>query len=160
MRVGESVNVGNVDHYRLAITENPMSDEARAAQLSIQQANNFSLSGGGVHIDYSSTSINGQPRLACHDHIRNLSFAGSDIRTVEVSDIGTIVSVTLAITVDVGSTTFSAFIPHVIVPTGVNPVTTEGITTIHKLPFGPTLPGQREVYRVVRLRGVANHVDF
>jgi hypothetical protein len=162
MRVGGcSVYVGNVDHYRLAITENSMSDEERAAQLSIQQANNFSLSGGGVHVDYSSTSINGQPRLAYHDHIRNLGFAGSDIRTAEVSDIGTIVSVTLAITVDVGSTTFSVFIPHVIVPTGgSNPVTTEGITTIHRLPFGPTLPGQREVYRVVRLRGVANHVDF
>ena len=138
-----------------------MSDEARAAQLSIQQANNFSLSGGGIHVDYSSTSINGQPRLAYHDHFRNLSFAGSDIRTAEIADIGTIVSVTLAITVDVGSTTFSVFIPHVIVPTGgSNPVTTEGITTIHRLPFGPTLPGQREVYRVVRLMGVANHVDF
>ena len=122
MRVGESVNVGNVDHYRLAITENPMSDEARAAQLSIQQANNFSLSGGGVHIDYSSTSINGQPRLAYHDHIRNLSFAGSDIRTVDVADIGTIVSVTLKITVDVGSTTFSVFIPRVIVPVRVDPI--------------------------------------
>src|SRR5712672_4278581 len=100
LRVGGcSVHVGNVDHYRLAIMENPMSDEARAAQLSIQQANNFSLSEGSVHVDYSSTSINGQPRLAYHDHIRNLSFAGSDIRTAEVSDIGTIVSVTLAITV-------------------------------------------------------------
>jgi hypothetical protein len=132
-------------------TENPMS-EARAAQLSIQQANNFSLSGGSIHVDYSSTSINAQPRLAYHDPVRNLSFAGSDIRIAEVPDIGTIVSVTLAITVDVGSTTFSVFIPHVIVPTGGS-VTTEGITTIHRLPFGPTLPGQREVYRVVRLRG-------
>ena len=145
----------------ITIPENPMSDETRAAQLSIQQANNFSLSGGGIHVDYSSTSINGQPRLAYHDPVRNLSFAGSDIRTAEVPDIGTIVSVTLAITVDVGSTSFSVFIPHVIVPSGgSNPVTTEGITTIHRLPFGPTLPGQREVYRVVRLRGVANHVDF
>ena len=138
-----------------------MSEEARAAQLSIQQANHFSLSRGNIHVDYSSTSINGQSRLAYHDPIRNLSFAGSDIRTVDVPDIGTIVSVTLSITVDVGSTTFSVFIPYVIVPTGgSNPVTIEAITTIHRMPFAPSVPGQREVYRVVRLRGTANHVFF
>ena len=90
--------------------------EARAAQVSTQQANNFSLSGRGIHVDYSSTSINGQPRLTYHDHLRNLSFAGADIRTVEAPDIGMIVSVTLAITVDVGSTTFSVLIPNVVVP--------------------------------------------
>ena len=138
-----------------------MSDQTRAAQVPLAQANLFSLSGSNIYVDYSPSSINGQPRLSYHDPVRNLSFAGSDIRTAEVPDIGTIVSVTLAITVDVGSTTFSVFIPHVIVPTGgTNPVTTEGITTIHRLPFGPTLPGQREVYRVVRLSGVANHLNF
>src|SRR5438067_11264586 len=110
--------------------ENSMSGEARAAQLSIQQANNFSLSGGGIHVDYSSTSINGQPRLAYHDAVRNLSFAGSAIRTAELPDIGTIASVTLALTVDVGSTTFSVSIPHVLVPTGATkPVTTDALTT-------------------------------
>ena len=138
-----------------------MSGEARAAQLSIQQANNFSLSGGGIHVDYSSTSINGQPRLAYHDAVRNLSFAGSDIRTVDVPDIGTIVSVTLTITVDVGSTTFSVLIPHVLVSAGQsNPVTTDAITTIHKMPFAPQLPGQLELYRVTRLTGVAQQVFF
>ena len=113
--------------------------EAGAAQVASQQANNFSLSGGGIHVDYSSTSINGQPRLTYHDHLRNLSFAGAQIRIVEVSDIDTIVSVTLTITPDVGSTTFSVFIPNVIVsaPNGSTSVTTEGITTIHRMPFAP-----------------------
>jgi hypothetical protein len=139
-----------------------MSDQARAAQLSNQPANHFSLSGGNIHVDYSSTSINGQPRLAYHDPDRNLSFAGSDIRTVDVPDIGTIVSVTLTIMVDVGSTTFSVFIPTVIVPGtgGSSPVTTEGITTIHSTPFAPLIPGQREVYRAVQLTGVANLFFF
>jgi hypothetical protein len=81
--------------------------EAGTAQVATQQANNFSLSGHGIHVDYSSTSINGQPRLAYHDHLRNLSFAGAQIRTAEVPDIGSIVSVTLTITPDVGSTTVS-----------------------------------------------------
>jgi hypothetical protein len=33
--------------------------EAGTAQVATQQANNFSLSGHGIHVDYSSTSING-----------------------------------------------------------------------------------------------------
>ena len=99
-----------------------MSSEARAAQLSIQQANHFSLSGGHIHVDYSSTSMNGEPRLAHHDLVRNPSFAGSNIRRVDVAGIGTIVSVTLKITVDVGSTTFSVFIPRVIVLVRVDPI--------------------------------------
>jgi hypothetical protein len=135
----------------------------RVAPLASQQANNFSLSGGYIHVDYSSTSINGQPRLTYQDPFRNLSFAGPDIRRVGVEDIGTIVSVTLNITVDVGSTTFSILIPSVIVPAGSgasSPVTTEGVTTIHRTPFVPQIPGQREVYSVVQLTGVASHLEF
>src|SRR5438874_11071432 len=133
--------------------------EAGAAQVATQEANSFSPSGGGIHVDYSSTSIDSQPRLTYHDHLRNLSFAGAQIRTVEVSDIGTIVSVTLTITPDVGSTTFSLFIPNVLVaaPNGSTPVTTEGVTTIHRMPFALPMPGQREVYNVVRLTGAAHH---
>ena len=137
--------------------------ERRASPLASQQANNFSLSGSYIHVDYSATSINGQPRLTYQDPVRNLSFAGSDIRRVDVPDIGSIVSVTLNITVDVGSTTFSVFIPNVIVPAGpggANPVTTEGVTTIHRTPFVPQLPGQREVYSVAQLTGVASHLEF
>jgi hypothetical protein len=79
-----------------------------------------------------------------------------------VPDIGTVVSVTLAITVDVGSTTFSVFIPNVNVPgpTGSHLVTTEGVTTIHRTPFAPQFMGQREVYHIVRLTGVASHLVF
>jgi hypothetical protein len=136
--------------------------EAGTAQVATQQANNFSLSGHGIHVDYSSTSINGQPRLAYHDHLRNLSFAGAQIRTAEVPDIGSIVSVTLTITPDVGSTTVSVFIPNVLVsaPNGSTSVTTEGITTIHRMPFAIPMPGQREVYSVVQLTGVASHLIF
>src|SRR4051794_27569824 len=79
------IKVRRSGEYRVK-RETPMSDDARAAQLSIQQANHFSLSGGHIHVDYSSTSINGQPRLAYHDPARNPSFVRSDIRTVDVPD--------------------------------------------------------------------------
>jgi len=139
-----------------------MSADARAAQLVVEQANHFSLSGGHIHVDYASTSFTSQPRLTYHDPVRNLSFSGADIRTVAVADIGTIVSITLSITPDVGSTTFSVLIPRVIVsgPGGSNPVATEGLTTTHSTPFAPQIPGQREKYRVVRLTGTANFLVF
>ena len=37
---------------------------------------------------------------------------------------------------------------------------TEGVTTIHRMPFAPSVPGQREVYNAVRLTGVASHFVF
>ena len=127
----------------------------------IQLANHFSLSGHRIHVDFSTTSLTGQPQLSYHDAVRTLSFTGNDIRIADVPDLGSVVSVTLNITVDVGSTTFSVLIPHVSVSGigGSAPVSTNGITTIHKMPFAPQLNrGQRDLYHVTHLTGVANHI--
>ena len=68
------------------------------------------------------------------------------------------VSVTLVLMVDVGSTTFSLLLPHVVLPMQGHAATvihTEGITTVHHsflVPIGHT---QREVYTVTPLRGTA-----
>jgi hypothetical protein len=135
---------------------------ASSSPTSVQQANNFSLSGGGVHVDYSSTSLNGQPQLTYHDTAQTRSFSGNEIRTVAVPDLGTIVSVTLSIRLEVGSTTFSVLIPAVFVA-GIGalvPVTTDAVTTIHRTPFVAHFVGQREVYRVTRMVGTANAVIF
>lgn len=128
----------------------------------VLQANTFSLSGHAIHVDYASTSVNGQPRLTYHDTVQTRSFSGGEIRTIEVPDLGTIVSVTLSILPDVGSTTFSLLIPTVFVPgMGIlTPVTTDAVTTIHRTPFVAHFVGQREVYRVTRMTGTASAVDF
>jgi hypothetical protein len=126
-----------------------------------RRANHFSLSGGGIQVDYATTSINGTPRMTYHDSVRTLSFSGADIRIVEVPDLGSIASVTLSITVDVGSTSFSVLIPAVFVsPGNTVSIATEGVTAIHRTPFAPQLPGQRDVYRVRRLVGSADQLDF
>jgi hypothetical protein len=104
------------------------TQNASAASFSTLQANNFSLSGRGIHVDFASTSLNGQPRLTYHDTVQTRNFSGSEIRRTEIPDIGTIVSVTLSIVPDVGSTTFSLLIPTVFV-SGIGvltPVTTRG----------------------------------
>jgi len=127
----------------------------------IQPANHFSLTGHGIHVDYSTTSLNGQPQLNYHDQDQTRSFMGNEIRVADVPDLGSVVSVTLHLTVDVGSTSFSVLVPPVTVSGigGSAPVSTDGITTIHKMPFAPPLNlGQRDLYQVTRLSGFANHI--
>jgi len=65
-------------------------------------------------------------------------FSGSEIRVVELPDLGTLVSVTLLLTIDSGSTTFTLLLPRVNLPAppallALVPVTTEAITTFHSL---------------------------
>src|SRR3954451_6585767 len=115
----------------------PMSSSTSATPTPrpfILPANHFSLSGRGVRVDFSETSISGRPLLTYQDTVRTLNFIGDGIRINEVPDIGSIVSVTLSITPDVGSTTFSVLIPHVTVsgPNGSASISTYGITTMHK----------------------------
>jgi hypothetical protein len=127
----------------------------------ILAANHFSLSGHGIHVDFSATSLDGRPLLSYHDSVRTLSFRGDDIRITEDPDLGSIVSVTLNTTVDVGSTSFTVLIPHVTVSGmgGSALVSTNGITTTHKTPFAPQLVrGQRDIYHVTHLTGTADHV--
>ena len=138
-----------------------MSATKETTSAQTQQADSFSLSGHGIHVDYDLTSFAGQPRLTYHDTVQNRSFSGSEIRTVEVPDLGTIVSVTLSIVPDVGSTTFSVLIPTVLVSgTAQSSVTTDAVTTIYRTPFVTNFVGQREIYRVTRMRGTATFVNF
>ena len=123
-------------------------------------ANLFQLSGGGLHVTYLNAS--GVSQLTYQDANRTLHFPAADIRKVDVPDLGTIVSVTLLLTVDSGSTTFSLLIPQVNLPNQPRasaPVTTDGITTFHRFSLVPVLnEGQREFYMVTPLTGTASFV--
>lgn len=57
----------------------------------------YQLSGGGISITYLPTGAGGLVHLQYQDGLRTLNFTGDQIRTVEVPDIGSIVSVTLII---------------------------------------------------------------
>jgi hypothetical protein len=80
---------------------------------------------------------------------------------VDVPDVGTLISVTLILTVDSGSTTFTVPLPRVNLPPPpalpvAVPVATDGITTIHHFSIIPAfLRGQQEFYSVVALLGIA-----
>lgn len=124
-------------------------------------ANLFQLSGHHLHVTYSPSSIDGKPTMTYQDQHQSKSFKGDEIRTVEC-DLGTLVSVTLRIMPDVGSTSLSVVIPRTRVATaGTAVIHTECITTVHSTPFAPqVIQGQADSYTVTSLRGTAQAVAF
>jgi hypothetical protein len=125
--------------------------------------NLFNLAGGGLHVSFSTSGIDGQPNFSYQDSLRMLNFRGGEIRIVTVPDLGMVVSVTIAMTVDSGSTTFSLLVPRVNLsaPFSAVPIRTDGITTQHAFSSLPALnQGQRDFYTVTDLDGTASQVNF
>lgn len=121
--------------------------------------NAFQLSGHAIHIDYTTSGIDGQPHLSYHDPSRSLTFNGDQIETIETS-LGSVVSVRIAGTIDTGWTSFSVLIPRMNIEQGEQAmVHTVGITTIHRFSLIPSLnTGQLDRYTVTPLRGSASIV--
>ena len=118
---------------------------------------NLSNTATGLQVSYSVAG----PQLHYHQGAVVLDFTGKEIRVAEVPDLGTLVSVTIHMTIDSGSTTFTLLLPIVNLPAppaspGPVPVTTNGITTLHR--FSTVLAaqhGQQEFYTVTPLQGTA-----
>jgi len=124
--------------------------------------NHYQLSGDGINITYLPVGAGGLAHLQYHDSQRTLNFTGDQIRRVEVPDLASVVSVTLRLTPDSGSTTFSVLIPRTTLQniTGSSAhIQTEGITTVHRFGLAPVFNlGQDELYTVTTLRGAASNV--
>ena len=119
---------------------------------------NLSNTATGLQVSYSVAG----PHLHYHQGPVVQDFTGKDIRVMEVPDLGTLVSVTIHMTIDSGSTTFTLLLPRVnlpappVLPAAV-PVTTDGITTLHRFSTVLALQhGQQEFYTVTPLQGTAS----
>ncbi|TMJ01531.1 MAG: hypothetical protein E6G97_15670 [Alphaproteobacteria bacterium] len=125
------------------------------------QPNLFVLSGGSIHVTYTTTGFDGKPHFTYTSWFVTHTFSGTQIKT-EPSVLGTLVSVTILQTVDAGSTTFTVLIPRINLNQGeALAITTEGITTHHRFSiFPPAMHGQLDTYSVVTLTGTAQHVVF
>jgi len=124
--------------------------------------NLYVLSGGGIHVTYSTTGIAGQPHLSYSSSFINHTFTGAQITTTP-SPLGTLVTVTIIMTVDTGSTSFTLLVPRVNLNNIQDSVqiTTEGITTHHRFSIFPAaMHGQVDTYSVQELTGRASHVEF
>ena len=118
---------------------------------------NLSNSATGLQVSYSVAG----PSLHYHQGAVVKDFTGNQIRVAEVPDLGTLVSVTIRMVVDSGSTTFTMLLPIVNLPAppalpAAVPVTTDGVTTLHRFSTVLALQhGQQEFYTVTPLQGTA-----
>lgn len=127
--------------------------------------NQYHLAGCGISVSYFPDGFgpipeDGPDRLFYQDTARHLVFNGSEIRKVDVADLGTILSVTIVRTVDVGSTSFSLILPHVNLPQGPHAfatIDTQAITTVHRAFAGMIGHPQVETYTAVHLTGTASN---
>ena len=124
--------------------------------------NVLQLHGLGVSVSYSTGAGGSLPSLTYQDALQSHVFKGDEIRTLP-SEIGALVTVTLRLTVDSGSTTFTLLVPTVNLTGPFNHVQihTVGITTVHRFSLVPQLNhGQTELYSVVPLQGSAALIPF
>jgi hypothetical protein len=124
--------------------------------------NMYQLTGGHLLVTYTTTSINGQPHFTYHDGSQTMSFIGNEIRQTK-TEIGTLVSVTIRMTVDSGSTAFTLMVPSVNLAGSSTQaeIHTYGITTVHRFSVVPAAnQGQTEIYTTTELSGTASVVHF
>ena len=123
------------------------------------QPNRFELQSndGKTKVDYETASFIGQPVLNLSQGpgpIRH--FTGSQIRRID-TEIGTLVSVTTQMSVDIGSTSFSLLIPAITL-TGISEhqaFATEAIVTHHTGPNSVPTTGVHETYQFIPMKGQA-----
>jgi hypothetical protein len=121
----------------------------------------YVLEAQDLKITYLVSGFQGLPYLTYQDSAQTLSFKGTEIRAAE-TEIGSLVTVTLKLTVDAGSTSFSVLIPAITLADTQAEETfkTVGVLTVHKTALvGPPLSGAREIYEVCELDGSARAVE-
>ncbi|MGH8897642.1 MAG: hypothetical protein ACRDZ4_11610 [Egibacteraceae bacterium] len=134
-----------------------------AVAVGVLEANHFTFTGrNDTQITYSTTSITGEPRLSYHDATRDRSFSGDDIM-VASSPLGTLVTVTLEFIPDLSTLTATLVLPGINLRNGKKvrfrtlAILTTNLTTIGGPQF---VTGPLQTYEIVKLRGVAQHVEF
>jgi hypothetical protein len=122
--------------------------------------NRYELSGEGVEVTYSTTSIDGTPRFTFKKRRQTLNFSGAEIVSVGTS-IGTFVSVVIASVPDKSVTTFSILLPAIrLADHKKQTFRTIGITTVSKTTIAGPPPGVQQSYKTIALRGSAQQVAF
>ena len=135
-----------------------MAQKAVVTQIT---PNQFDLQGTGISIGFSASSITGKPQLSFKKGRQTLTFTGDEIGQLK-TPIGALVTVTIANTPDLSSTTFSFLLPDIVLTTSTSKQTfrTIGITTVHKTSIAGPVKGVQETYKTTALRGAARRVIF
>jgi len=122
--------------------------------------NLYELSGEGIAVTYSTTSIDGKPRFTVKKGRQTLSFSGDEITSLG-TNIGTLVSIVIAKTVDKGFTSLSVLLPAIqLTDSKKQSFRTIGITAVTATTIAGPVKGVQQTYKTFPLRGSAQHVDF
>jgi hypothetical protein len=123
--------------------------------------NQYEIEGQGVQVGYSTSSITGKPQLSFRKGRKTLNFTGNEIGALDTT-IGTLITVTIASTPDLNSTTFSFLLPPIELAkeSAKQSFRTIGITTISKTSIAGPVKGVQQTYKIVELRCSAQHVTF
>jgi hypothetical protein len=129
--------------------------------LEFQQANLFELSGGGIQVTYSSTSIAGTPLFSYRDGSINRLFSEEEIKSV-MTELGELITVTLEQIPDLRIVTFTLILPVVnVLPASVGThIRVPGITTTTHTSIAGSVLGPQKTYSVVNLHGTAQAATF
>jgi hypothetical protein len=122
-------------------------------------ANTYALRNRRVSVSFSATSITGTPVLHYKDRQREVSARGEEIRQV-VTEIGTMVSITLEPDADAGALLFTVLIPQVsLLSIGSSQaLSTVGFLTRSRLPLRLPASAQLQTYEVLEMSGSATFV--
>lgn len=121
--------------------------------------NKYTLKGGHITFVYFTSLIN-RPAVTYTDPKGTKSFFGAGVRVEQVG-IGTLVTVTLDMTIDTGGTDFSVLLPGIELADTKSKQTfsTDGITTVFKGPDSiPRSPA--ESYEFIHMTGTAELVPL
>ena len=121
-------------------------------------ANKFVLHGRDLSVTFGEAGLDGTPYFSYAKTGISLALKGNQIRVI-ATEIGKVVSVSIRMTIDTGSTSFTILIPRAMLTKGQVsiPIKTVGITTVHKSSILPMLNGgQRDLYTTTALSGTAS----
>lgn len=120
------------------------------------EPNGYKLAGDGIQITYTVSNTHGEAQLDYQDAQGGRTFTGNQINS-ERSPLGTLVTVFLLQTVDMGSTTLTLVVPGVnLQNTTEQPIETFAVVTTNLFSIlEMRKPRQTQVSHVYALRGMA-----
>ncbi len=142
-------------------SDQPWSETGSEAVTASVQPNHFVITGAGIKLTYSTTSLNGLPLLTYKDSQHSLSFQGDEIRQLD-SEIGQQITVTLEQVPDLRTVTFTLLLPTINLEEPEVHFRTTGIIMTGRTSIGgPDLvKGALQTYRLKDLRGTAQLLTF
>jgi hypothetical protein len=140
-------------------SQQPASTQTNAA-MGGSPPNLFEFTDGDVHISYSTSSISGQPLFNYTNGQQQQNFSADEIRTQE-GEPGTLVTVSVKKTIDMGYTSLTLVLPKVNLGTSLSQAINALAIEVEHISGPLPATGELDKYQnVYHLHGKASLVFF